>query len=125
MPERYHYHPSQDAQDARRAVEQHFRWTDPQQPYRYAPSADQVLQDEATTELARRSADSFVLGLVQAVAPPDDQTPLLLTADEVRARYKLHTSERDDSDAAPFTLREAWASAERQRRHAQELARAT
>jgi hypothetical protein len=127
MPERYHYLPSQDAQDTRLAVEQHFQWTEPREPLPYAPSPDQVLAEEAATEAARASAQGFVLELIRAIAPPDEQPPLLLTAHEVRARYELHSAAASDDagDVTPFTLREAWGAAERMRGHALELARAT
>ena len=127
MPERYHYQPSQDAQDTRSAVEQHFQWREPDQPSHYAPSPDQVLREEANTEAARANARGFVLELIRAVVPPDEQPPLLLTADEVRARYELHSAAAfgDAGDVASFTLREAWGAAERMRGHALEVARAT
>src|SRR4051794_11523623 len=121
MPERYHYHPSQEAQDTRRAVEQHFQWTEPQQPLRYAPSPDAVLPEEAATEEARRNAQGFVLELIHAAVPPaDDQAPLLLTPDEVKARYELTAG-----NTASFSLGAAWGAAERMRGHALEVARAT
>src|SRR5215212_908888 len=60
-------------------------------------SANRVLPEEATTEEARASATHFVLTLVDVIAPLDDQTPLLLTADEVKARYEL-----DAENAASF-----------------------
>jgi hypothetical protein len=123
MPERYQYHPSQDARDTRQAIEHHFEWREPRQPYRYAPSADRVLQDEAASERARVSATQFVLGLLHDLTPPDGQTPLLLTADEVRARYKMDNGNRDA--AASYSMRNAWAAAERMRAHTLELARAT
>jgi hypothetical protein len=124
MHERYHYRPSQDAQDTLEAIEQQFGWRESQQPFRYAPSPDAVLPEEAATEAARESAQGFVLELVRAVEPPDDQAPLL-PADEVQARYELHTAGHQETGGnTSFTLREAWGAAERMRGHALEVARA-
>src|SRR5690348_1395807 len=116
MAERAPYHSSREAQQTRKAVEANFQWRSPPFPSRYAPSPDQVLSEEAATEAGRAAAEGFVVGLVAAIAAEDDQAPLLLTADEVRARYELHRAQVDVA-VDSFTLREAWGAAARMRGH--------
>src|SRR6059036_3573275 len=112
MPERDHFHPSQDAQDTLDSIERHFGWTEPKRSFRYAPSPDQVLPEEAITEEARRAATRFILGLLQAAVPVEEEPTVLLTPDEVKGRHALHTSHQSSGANATFTLREAWGAAE-------------